>query len=239
MFGVLMGHLGAANKRLENDKGIFEKQKEVAKVVTLKVEKACSDAREKAQQARKLANAKDFVRHKQYTLQNQKSERANRSEIWIAYQKSLVEFLMTKTSPPLTWLPVEHTDSTSAMQDERKAEFERCIAERLAEDEEFCKLADEELQVVKENFARNFGGHQDGNKNEDDNHLNEVNTAALDSSAEIQEDQEEGEQEEDNGKEVVDDEGGEYKVVGNADKKGDKVGGDDDEDEVIVEASSK
>ncbi len=233
MFGALMGHLGAAKKRLENDKGIFDKQKEVAKVVTMKVEKACSDAREKAQQARRLANAKDFVQRKQYTLQRQKSERASRSEKWIAYQKSLMEFLMTKASPPLTWLPAEHTDPTSAMQDERKVEIERCIAERLAEDEEFCKLADEELQVVEENFERNFCGNHDEDKNDDD-HLDVVNPTAGDSTAEVHEGQEEG-----NGKEDAENDGdGEYKVVDDTDKEDDKVG-DDDEDEVIVEASSK
>ncbi len=230
MFGALMGHLGAAKKRLENDKDIFDKQKEVAKVVTMKVEKACSDAREKAQQARRLANAKDFVRRKQYTLQYQKSKRASSSEKWIAYQKSLVQFLMTKTSPPLTWLPVEHTDPTSAMQDERKAEFDRCIAERLTEDEEFFKLADEELHVVEENFARDF---EDEKKNSD-NPLDEVNTAAGDSTAEVQEVQ----GEDNTGKEAMEDEDGEYKVVDDAGKEGDKDG-DDDEDEVIVEASSK
>ncbi len=231
MFGALMGHLGAAKKRLENDKDIFDKQKEVAKVVTMKVEKACSDAREKAEQARRLANAKEFVRRKQYTLQNQKSRRASSSEKWIAYQKSLVQFLMTKTSPPLPWLPVEHTGPTSAMQDERKVEIDRCIAERLADDVEFCKLLDEEVHVVEEDFARDFG---DDTKS-GDNPLDESNTAAGDSTAEAQEGQEA--EEEYPGREATENESGEYKVVGDEGKEGDKDG--DDEDEVIVEASSK
>lgn len=121
MFGNMMGHLGMAKKKVEED----AKEREKRQL------KETFNKNLKSLQAQVEEVDRDRVRWMQGEVQ------------------SMMDFLVTSSEPIIQWRPTEHNTQTQEMLEERKKQAEILVAERLGREEEQKNSLMKEIELLK------------------------------------------------------------------------------------------
>lgn len=109
IFGSLVGHLGLARKKLENDSELILKQTTMLNAVVQKYSETTKKINYSDQESKIKANTQ------------QKIDRIEDSTArWKAYIEPLTSYLLTSIEPQLMWLPLHHNAATQDSLSNRK-----------------------------------------------------------------------------------------------------------------------
>lgn len=148
MFGALLGHLGKARKEIEQDKDLLKKrdsvvtevdkkdQEEIKKLIQIDQEKQWREKEELD-----LIEMHRKITHLQLNLTR-----------WIRNERRDVEFIKTKSLPPLLYSPAKHTEETEALIEAAKEELDVKIAEKQKDTQVQVDRCNEEFKA--KNIAR-------------------------------------------------------------------------------------
>eukprot|EP01039_Chlorochromonas_danica_P004525 gene4525-4963_t len=128
MFGSLMGHLGHAKRKLEEDSSFLEKQ-------SMKLQSAQhrNEEEKKRIEEERKRQIQEEVLDKKITSIN------NLTTVWKINLEAQKDFLFTETEPRLSWLPAHSNQISRQLLDKRHNEVLRKIAERDMEDNKVIK----------------------------------------------------------------------------------------------------
>lgn len=125
MFGSLMGHLGLARQKLEQDTPLLEKQSQKLHTVVQKHQQEM--ARVQVDKKRKAD---------QMLLDRKILGITRATNSWKDALQSTESTITTITEPHLTWLPKQHSQATRALMEKHSQEIALRIAEREEKDQQ-------------------------------------------------------------------------------------------------------
>lgn len=114
MFGALMGHLGSAKSTLEKDATVA-KQQSKQREATLKLEAERRSIREAHSLERRAAHGREVDRRDQVITSLRLTEQRLLHVTWSKSRALLANFIRTKATPSLCWLPKQHTELTETL----------------------------------------------------------------------------------------------------------------------------
>lgn len=136
MFGVLMGHLGAAQARLKKDgegSGILRKQRGVMEVVVGKDREEAERRKVKEEEEREKRRRGEERRREWLAVRQKKVEGeldcARYREYWGAFKG----FILTRVEPKLFWLPARMNEAMTEKLEESRREGEEKVRRREEE----------------------------------------------------------------------------------------------------------
>lgn len=111
LFGSLMGHLGQARQKLEQDTEKIERQSQ-----------RVQEIKEKSERGAKLLEEEQRRKAHQEQVEVKIEAVSRLTEDWKRYMLSVSHFLFTETEPRLAWLPSSHNSTSRGLLDRRNDE---------------------------------------------------------------------------------------------------------------------
>lgn len=167
MFGALMGHLGSAKSTLEKDATVA-KQQSKQREATLKLEAERRSLREAHSLERRAAHGREVDRRDQVMTSLRLTEQRLLHVTWSRSRALLANFIRTKATPSLCWLPKQHTELTdtllaqnaesvaaelacrAALRDERARELEADLDDRKQKRKRAAEQTSTKLAAIAE-----------------------------------------------------------------------------------------
>ncbi|BES99839.1 pinin [Nesidiocoris tenuis] len=182
MFGALLGTL---QKFRQEENQLKEKEQKRAQV-----EKKLEEAALKEKEELKKKRQELFSNRRQQQFEIKKLEfkllRLKQLSEWEATRKHLLNFIQTKSSPKIFWLPKIHTDKTKKLQDETKASITKMIQEKRAEVEKSIDDHNDQKRDANETMDDSLDKTDDFDKSMEMNPTDEnANADVLEKSADI------------------------------------------------------
>ncbi|GAB5371825.1 hypothetical protein AAMO2058_001613000 [Amorphochlora amoebiformis] len=177
LFGMLMGHLGKAKSQL--DRLRKSKQARKKKSMEEKVEARMVEVRHEAHEhAKRRAEKKKMkvLKNRDEILREQRKKHMLLLQLRLAdHEKKLSNFIRTKTTPGLCWLPGKHNESTEKLLAKGREESEKRIEDGLViglEDDDgdipqWRNMA-EKREGVENDLSKDVEKKEDDNTAEDD-----------------------------------------------------------------------
>eukprot|EP01035_Chromulina_nebulosa_P000987 gene987-1343_t len=162
LFSSLIGHLGSAKKKLDEDQETILRQTTLVRSITKKSADEFKKLRERKRREYELSVQTKRVEEKVGEI-----ERI--SKAWQTQMKYLTEFAFTQTKPSIAWLPKFNNANTKLIIENRKKEIEDLISQRVQDDEQRvlelkAELAEQEREMITAMAAMN-GDEQDQEEN--------------------------------------------------------------------------
>eukprot|EP00467_Chlorarachnion_reptans_P009254 CAMPEP_0114506582 /NCGR_PEP_ID=MMETSP0109-20121206/11503_1 /TAXON_ID=29199 /ORGANISM="Chlorarachnion reptans, Strain CCCM449" /LENGTH=463 /DNA_ID=CAMNT_0001685177 /DNA_START=101 /DNA_END=1492 /DNA_ORIENTATION=- len=166
MFGFLMGHLGKAKKNLAELKKTAQakKKKSLEEKVEARTHEMRMEVREYSKKRAERKREKE-LKMREDILRKQREKHMMLLKLRIAdHEKQLANFIRTKKSPGIFWLPAKHNEKTESLVEEMKKMCEDKIKEGVVQG-----LEEDEMDDIPE--WRNFAEPRklDEDKKDDDN----------------------------------------------------------------------
>jgi len=147
--GTMLGHLAKAQNNMKTDKS-KEKQKvkeETEARAAKKMAEYNNQVKEETLQAFRIKKDKEEEQLKKILKEHEEKEVALLEIVLHEHSTKISEYIRTKASPPLLWLPVSHNDiTTKLLEDSKQEELKRTAAGNL---------------VVREDVSVNAGAKPD------------------------------------------------------------------------------
>ncbi|KAH9642317.1 hypothetical protein HF086_009681 [Spodoptera exigua] len=156
IFGSLLGTL----QKFKQEEIVLQTKEEKKAQVERKIEEQARLEKEREQKERKTLFAER--EHKKATIKalEAKMARVQEFEKWEASQKSLANFILTKTKPHIYWLPKKMSEKATEKLDSSRKYHEKCMVKKRQE-------LQEELQRIEHRCLRARGP---GTKENDPDH---------------------------------------------------------------------
>ena len=176
VFAGLIGHLGLAKKKLEQDSSIIDKQQGIATIVSQKHQiegKKIADMKKKILENERT---KELIRKERLQIDKQLNEITKYQEIFIKNQECLKCYLTTTTYPELLWKPKVINGKLTELTLNRENQIYNLILERENKDNnniDFLKSRLNELEETEREIEESAFHELNHNNNNNNNNTEE------------------------------------------------------------------
>jgi len=132
MFGSLLGHLAEAQKRLKTDEKQQKAKEEAEAKAAKKMEEYNVQVREQNLKVYRENKQKELEQVQRIVKDHEEKEILFLELVMTEHLTKTSEYIRTKTSPPLLWIPFSHNEKTTKLlEDAKQEELKRIAAGNL------------------------------------------------------------------------------------------------------------
>jgi hypothetical protein len=128
MFGTLLGHLAKAQTRLKTDEKQQKAKEEAEARAAKKMEEYNIQVREQNLKMFREKKEKEVEQMQKILKDHEEKEIALLEIVMADHITKTSEYIRTKTSPPILWIPISHNEKTTKLLDDCKQEELKRVA---------------------------------------------------------------------------------------------------------------